>query len=402
MCTCGIARRPPRGAALVIALLLMAVLLLAGLSFLTISSTERMIAINERHSAQALLLAEAGIHRAIARLNANATYAGETNVTPIPNNPSTVDIAVTASGQSCGAGKDLRALASIPVAGGTAQAEVWASVDTLTYPFRWGLYSTLSNGILSWDDMVGMDRSDAEVWLKSGVTVESFDSAAGAYSSVSNHGQRGDIGGNGDVRVDGVSTVRGNITAADDIFLTSASVNVTGWQTSHAPAEPFPALAPPGLPSGNLYVAAGGSATLTAGTYHYNDLVLEDMTSLQTSGGPVTLYITGNAWIGQNVTIGAHPGTNLRIVLRSQGDDYTYSTWLSGTGLRMYASVYGRNTDIYLWNNTEVYGSILARTVYVESGSVIRYDRAVAEQSICRSGRYTIRRGSWREIRPVS
>ena len=398
MCTFGIASRPPRGAALVIALLVTAVLLLAGLSFLTISSTERMIAINERHSAQALLLAEAAIHRAIARLNASSSYGGETNVTLGTNTPGTVTIGVSASSLSCGAGKDLVATASIPVAGGTAQAVIQASVDTVAYPFRWALYSTLANGVVSWDDMVGENRTNGEVWLKSGVTVESFDSAGGAFNDVTNHGERGDIGANGDVKVDGVSTVKGNITAGDDIYLGGT---VTGRQTSNAPAEPFPALAPPGSPSGDLYVAAGGSRTLNAGTYHYRDLILEDAASLQTNG-VVTLYISGNAWIGDNVTIGAHPGTNLRIILRSQGDDYTYSYWWSGSGLRMYASVYGRNTDVYFWTNTQVYGSILARTAYVESGSYIRYDRAMAEQSICRSGRYTIRRGSWREIRPVS
>jgi hypothetical protein len=404
MCSSGIARRPPRGAALVIALLVTAVLLLAGLSFLTVSSTERMIAMNERYAVQAQLLAEAAVHRAIAGLNNSMSYPGETNV---PLGPGTFSVSVGGtSGPTCGAGasatgRDLVATASIPVAGGTAQAEIRASVDKVAYPFRWALYSTVSNGVAHWDDMVGADRTNSELWLKSGVLVESFDSAGGAYNSTTNHGERGDIGSNGDIVLDGVTQVRGNLTAGDDIILTSTSVTVTGRQTSNAPPTTFPALAPPGWPSGNLYVAAGGIRTLNAGTYSYQDLVLGDGASLQTSG-PVTLYVSGSSWIGDSVTIGAHPGTNLRIITKSQGDDYTTSTWRSGTGLRLYASLYGRNTDLYLWNNSQVYGSILARTVYVESGSFIRYDRAMAEQSVCRNGRYTIRRGSWREIRPVS
>src|SRR5512145_1798120 len=80
MLTFGISRQP-RGAALVVVMLVTAVLLLAGTSFLTISSTEIQIALNERASAQAHLLAEAAIHKAIAALSANPVYTGETNTT---------------------------------------------------------------------------------------------------------------------------------------------------------------------------------------------------------------------------------------------------------------------------------------------------------------------------------
>ena len=57
----GISRQ--RGAALVIALLVMAVLLLMGTSFLSISSTEMEIARNAREAVQAFYVAEAGVAR---------------------------------------------------------------------------------------------------------------------------------------------------------------------------------------------------------------------------------------------------------------------------------------------------------------------------------------------------
>lgn len=62
MCAFGISRQP-RGAALVIVMLVMAVLLMAGMTFLIISVTENRIALNEQGSAAAEALAEAGMGR---------------------------------------------------------------------------------------------------------------------------------------------------------------------------------------------------------------------------------------------------------------------------------------------------------------------------------------------------
>ena len=79
MFTFGTARQP-RGAALVIAMMVIAVLLLAGTTFLTISSTESQIAWNERAATQAFLVAEAAVARAAAQLSANPSYSGEAGV----------------------------------------------------------------------------------------------------------------------------------------------------------------------------------------------------------------------------------------------------------------------------------------------------------------------------------
>jgi len=402
MWTYGIARRQPRGVALVMALLVMAVLLVAGTSFLTLSSTERMIAHNEWTSVQAALLAEAAVHRAIARLNADGSYAGESNVLL---GPGTFSVSVSsAAAQSCpgNPGKDLVATGSVPVAGGQAQAEIRATVDQVSYPFRWALYSTLRNGVLHWDDFLNQYRTDAELWLTSGVTVESYDSAGGPYGSSTNSGERGDIGANGDVTIDGVTQVKGNVTAGDQIHLTSTSVTVTGRQTSPAPTVSLPAVTPPASTTVDLIVGTGATRTLSAGTYNYRNVILGYGASLLTNGAPVTLFVSGVMSIEANVTIGAHPSTNLKIIMKSEGDDWTSTWWWSIDNLRLYASVYGRNTDFYFGANTQVYGTIVGRTIYVESGSQIRFDRALMDQSVCRSGRYTIRRGSWREYRPTS
>ncbi|MEI8188859.1 MAG: pilus assembly PilX N-terminal domain-containing protein, partial [candidate division NC10 bacterium] len=131
--------KEPRGAALVISMLIMAVLLLAGTTFLTISSTESSIALNEQVSTQALSLAEAGLHRAMANLNVSDSYSGETNVSlgtgtftvvvstpPLPSQP--CGIAATA--------RDVVVTGSVPVRGSTASVQIKATMDKIGIPFK--------------------------------------------------------------------------------------------------------------------------------------------------------------------------------------------------------------------------------------------------------------------------
>src|SRR5574337_51620 len=139
MCGFGISRQP-RGTALVIVMLVMAVLLLAGTTFLTISSTESQIALNERASGAAQVLAEAAVHKAIAILNADPKYAGESN-TALGGGTFTVTVA-SAAVQRCpgDTAKDLTAMASVPVGGGlfekagAAVAPVYSARDIVEDP----------------------------------------------------------------------------------------------------------------------------------------------------------------------------------------------------------------------------------------------------------------------------
>ena len=68
-------RLKEEGIALVITLLVMTLLLIMGAAFLSISSTETLISINERKRLQAFHLAEAGAEWAIAKLNGNGAEA---------------------------------------------------------------------------------------------------------------------------------------------------------------------------------------------------------------------------------------------------------------------------------------------------------------------------------------
>jgi hypothetical protein len=398
-------------------MLVMAVLLLAGTTFLTISSTEKQIALNERDSSQAVLLAEAAIHKAIAQIDANPAYTGETN-TPLGAGSFTVTVS-TVAGCSAASARALVVTSSVPVRGGQAQAQFRATVDQVSYPFRWALFATVPDGYVSGTRELRIERDSV---------VDSFDSTLGSYDVATNRGTAGEnlggpcsdggvrctggnVGSNADATVDDDAQVGGHLTAGDRIYLGSG-VSVDGSQTQGFPSEPFPSLTMPGA-AGILVVPAFTTRILDPGdpllgdpvncnaatrTCTYINLTIANGATLRTSGGPVTIYVTGTVTIGNNATLGAHPGTQLRIITRSDGA-WTFSrNFNAGNGFTFYGSLYGRNTDIDIGEDARIYGSMIGRTVRVRDRGAIHFDQAMTDQEVCHNGKFNVRRGTWREV----
>ena len=413
----------PRGAALVIVMLLMVVLQLAGMTFLTISATESQIALNEQGSAAAHVLAEAGIHKALALLNVDPNYAGETS-TALGGGTFSIRV-TTVAGCTATSARKILATGLVPVRGGNAQVQLEVVLDRVSYPYRWAAFAAVPNQIIGWlwDPMAQdwWDRTNSELLLRDHTLVDSFDSGVGPYDPTTNSGLHGDVGANGDVEIDYHSTINGNVQAGDDIFNESA-VTVTGTQTrglsrrSTDPGAPFPTVTPSVIPTGALTVPAGGTVTLSAGTYFYTNISMGNNATLLTTGGSVTIYVTGPpvpetgrlANLGSNVTMGAHPGTQLQIIAKSDsslvtlsdGSQRDFLTWVTQDGFLFYGSLYGENTDIYLNYNSQVYGSIIGRTIHARSRTKIHFDQAMLNRDVCHNGKYTIRRGTWRESIP--
>ena len=387
-------------------MLVMAVLLLAGTSFMTISSTETQIALNERASAQAHLLAEAAIHKGLAQLNANSGYTGESNA-PLGGGTFTIKV-TTVSGCTPTSARALVATAAVPVTGGTAQAEMRATVDSVSYPFRWAAFAVVPNGILYWDDYEDKDRTDKELWVLNTSLLDSFDSGGGTYDSIANSGARGSIGANGDVSVEYNTDVKGDIKAGDDIF-EGVGVTVTGSKQAKAASESFPQVTPGTTASAGLKVTKGKTENLSAGTYSYQYLDFADGASLTVNGG-VIIYVTGppisgDAWgrvvrLGDNVTLGSEPGTQLRIISKSDGAPEEIARFSAGSGFRFYGSLYGTNTDVYIGASSQIFGSLIGRTVMMGAGTKVHFDQAVSNQEVCHQGKFSIRRGTWREVIP--
>jgi hypothetical protein len=375
-------------------MLVMAVLLMAGTTFLTISSTESQIALNQRAAAQAFHLAEAAIHKAIVQLNANPAYTGEAGTT-LSGGTFTVNVQPTTAGCTSTSARILSATALVSVAGGQAQAVVRATADQVSYPYRWAAFAAVPN-------LVVLDgRIEQELWLEGYGLVDSFDSTLGAYNTTTNRGTTGNIGANGDITLDNNVQIQGNVRAGDALHKGSG-VTISGSQTdslspsSTSPGEPFPSVTPGTAPTTGLTVTSG-TYTLAAGTYYYTSMTFSNDTSLATSGGPVTIYVTGAVSIGDRVTFG-EPDKRVQIITKSDGSNTDFTSFTAGNHFTFYGSLYGKNTNINIGNDAYIYGSMIGRTVRLNDRGAIHYDQAMSNQEICHGGKFNIRRGSWREV----
>jgi hypothetical protein len=397
-------------------MLLMAVLLMAGTAFLTISSTESQIALNEQGSAAAHVLAEAGIHKALAFYYANplSTYAGESN-TALGGGTFTISVTNVAGCTTFPpSARKIVATGSVPVRGGTAQAQLQVTLDQVSYPYGWGIFAVRTTSL----------SGSSPLKIGNTSSVDSFDSGAGAYDppapsgNGTNSGQTGNIGSNGNVEIDYNSTIKGNVTAGG-IFspAMASSVTVSGSATQNAPTQSFPSITPSQMGTTQLTVSSPEAkctysfhtgtytCTLSAGTYYYTSISLPDNTTLSTSGGPVAIYVTNTSGpvvsLGNNVTLGGAPGGQLTIITQSNSQSPTIATFTAGDNFQLYGSLYGTSTNITLGNNAKIYGSMLGRRVTTGSGTAIHFDQAMSTRAVCNpGGNFTILRGTWREIIP--
>jgi acetyltransferase-like isoleucine patch superfamily enzyme len=130
-----------------------------------------------------------------------------------------------------------------------------------------------------------------------------------------------------------------------------------------------------------------------------------DGVSLVPSGGRVTIYITGNISLGNNVVLGSHPGTNMRFVMKSDAsllstNPADQATFEAGNNFRFYGGLYGRNANVRIGTDSQIYGSIIGRTVHLRPRTQLHHDLAMLRSEICGAPKYAVRLGTWREVIP--
>lgn len=398
--------RGQKGIALVITLLIMTILLVMGTAFMSISSTETMIALNERNRAQAFHLAEAGVERAIAELGLNGAYGGSggeqnlgpgtytvsvcppTCIAPIvaPADPNQRIITATGCVRNC-------------TMFGRATAQIGVTVQRGS-PFQFGLFGL---------NIFRLESSGT------GVVVDSYDSSLGPYDPA-NPGFEGHIHSNADIDVQANSTVKGNAQAVGSITVGAGST-ITGTQTEGVSGVgvvtsiSYPACTGgAGIsPAGNyvynpidcsLTLIAGKTVTFDGGTHSFSKITLESNARLAVNG-PVTLYMIDQfvAQSGAVVNTSQIP-SNLMIFSSYNGTDGNGKDAMMmapGSG-EFYAGIYALNGEVEFNNGGwQIYGAIVAKEIDIENGSGFHFDKAITQASNA-AGKFRPLARTWREV----
>jgi hypothetical protein len=407
-------RRGEEGIALVITLLIMTILLIMGSAFMSISSTESLIAINERNRIQAYHLAEAGAERAIAELNADSSYAGAG--TPLEPDPTLGPGAyrVTVACVPTGAppcppvppgSPDQRFISAMGcvrdcTAVGRATSTVEVRVQRVAgSPFKFAMLG------------VGSGAADYRaLQLEDNVQVDSYNSAAGPYNPFS-PGTQGDLHSNGKIELATDSLVKGDAKAVGAVTLGSGST-IEGGYTTGVPSESVVSITYPPysgsttgiLPAGyydtathHLNVPNDQTVWLNPGTYSFDKITMGENSKLVIlPSGQVTIYMTGRFNAGKKVKINQLGlPTNLLIFSNNTGTDdaggeeaFFFCCDDGSEDGEFYGAIYAPNGEVEVQNATvtgkgwKIFGAMVAKKLDIEDYAQFHYDLALAQASI--------------------
>ena len=269
------------------------------------------------------------------------------------------------------------------------QAEVALSP---TPPFPYGLFAT--------------SNACGGMQLGGGATTDSYTSAGGETYASSARPYGGDIGSNGNVLLNGASTqVGGSIgvpnptTGACPAGLTTmggagmlppSSANKLQAAGPYAfqtppPPNPMPPTTDLDLRKsggnlvpgsyGNISVTSGGTITLAPGTYSINSLSLAGNATLVISPDGAVVINIGGQGTSTPLDLSGGSVSNLSNIANNFLINYagTGTIKLSG-GAKTYITLDAPNADVQIQGGTDLYGSIIAKTISDLGGTHYHFD----------------------------
>ncbi len=384
--------RGQEGIALVITLLVMTLLLIMGTAFMSISSTETLIAINERNRVQAYHLAEAAVEMAIARLSANSGYEGtDPQNTDVNLGPGTYRVDVcpprcSPPAIAAPANPNQRIIVAMGCVRNCTPPSATSRVEVRVQPASPFKYAAYGLGVTG---------------LQDGVLMDSYDSALGDYPS--GPASQAHIGSNGNIVLWTGSTVKGNAQAVGTVTLGSGST-ITGTTTAPAPSVTFPPVSttPPTPPAPNLTVANGATATLSAGTYYFNTIDVGTGATLNVTG-PVVIYMSGPFIAKSGSKINAAAASTRKpadfVVFSSKAGEDAVKGYDGGGEFR--GAVYALDAEVEFSAGWTVYGALVGNQIDIEDGVQFHYDLALA-RSATPGAAFRPIAGFWQERLPSS
>jgi hypothetical protein len=382
------------GSTLVVVALLMAAVAMLSLSFLTVLRGAQNEGNGSRESLSALYACEAGVAQAIGELRTGGD--GTIGSKQYPQSIGDQAFWVTAS--DIGSGRT-----SLMAYGRDDGSEVGVEVVVQQTPqgfFRWAAFG------------------EENLHMDSNARTDSYDSSLGTYASQATNGSgsnqyantEGDVGSNGGISMDSNIGVYGDATPGPGESVTGDLANITGSTTPMATPVALPEIVVPsiGLTASSLTVS--GPTTLASGNYRYGNLTVNNNKTLtivgpativvnnftlksaanlivNASAGPVEFFVNDDFKLNSNTTIRSttydpsHVAFNLLSDnILDPGIDVTFDDDLVDfdSGSSMYATVYAPSAEITIDSNFELFGSMVARRVDLNSNCRIHYDERLA------------------------
>jgi hypothetical protein len=430
--------RDQRGSMLLLSLVLVFIMTLLGAALFEVTVVEHRLVMSDQHGAQAFHAAEGGLYRAYLDLgtsggaNAFATvFGGAASQTLYTNQAfSGGGFTVIAAPVSGSVPNKITLTAS----GCYPAANPCPTTNDSAY-----IRAAVNQQLLIPHGIFGGTSVSFASGSAGGFT-DSYDSSQGAYNAAT-AGKNAGVTSNGtisltrvtvngnvlgttntasapDVTVASTTTVNGNVTSGGTV---TNSGTVTGTVTQNSPSGSvtYPSVAACGPPYSSgagmswtgtanytaatgVLVVSGSSNTLTLanGSYCFSSVTVKSSGTLKVTGA-VVMRMTGQAdFSGGTVTNTTLLAEKLQILsssaLATCSAAGTTGITLS-TGSATHALVYAPAAGVTLKGaNAELFGSVIANTLCVPSGSPnIHYDQQLSKSTSLQAGQPTFPMAAW-------
>ncbi|MGH7786728.1 MAG: DUF7305 domain-containing protein [Candidatus Binatia bacterium] len=215
------------------------------------------------------------------------------------------------------------------------------------------------------------------VSLTGNANTDSFDSTLGNYGG-SNRFATGGVRSNGSITMTGSTQINGDAVPGPGAeVIMSGNPKVTGASTPATTGRSLETATVPGgaVSLGALMVANNDKRTITAGTYVLTSLSVggSGALTIDTSGGPVTFYVTGATDIGGNggVTVTNGGARNFMIIQVGGGN-----VWIGGSG-RLTAGIYAPGSNLTIDGNADLWGGFVGGSANLDGSGKMHFDQSL-------------------------
>lgn len=393
----GKSQKSESGIVLIVCVIMLLMLSMIGIISIATSNTESEISGNEMHANEAFYLADAGLERSLGILEDTVEWRYGFYNEQLGHG--TYDLVLIDSTTEPYLGDKLLARSTGKVEEVTKSIEAYLK-PVYIYPFIYGAY--------------GRDS----VHFGGNGMMDSYDSDSGSYASQvsgGHAGERGPVGSEGTILLDGQADVYGSAsTTPGGEIIYGGGAQVYGDTSTQVDPPELPPItqdeldyaeannsASTGLTfngnanynngTGALTGAAHATITFTSGIYFFSSVSITGGSEIVIPDGEnVVIYVTGNWNSSGGVIInGNHEPSSFQLF--STGD----SLYVAG-GSENYGTIYAPETNVVVTGGSDFYGAVVGQTFYNGGGTDCHYDEALARDITRGITAYLIE--AWKEI----